>query len=288
MRAGVASLRGIVTVLNTPFTPDETIDTEALAANVQMALDAGVAGFLVPAMAAEVGKLTEPERALMVKTTVDCAGGRVPVIGGASAPDALTRERVARTCISLGCDGVLASIPYVNDADYERQVRELAALRPGFLMLQDWDFQGFGLPVSLIVRLFEAIEVFQAIKIEVVPAGVKYSEVLTATGGELHVSGGWAVMQMIEALDRGVHAVMPTGMHKLYTRIFSLYEAGDRIGHRSCSIACFQCSRFQTSIWISRSSFSNGCSGDRESSLRRSCVRRPCRLMSISAAALMN
>lgn len=230
MRAGVASLRGIVTVLNTPFTPDETIDTEALAANVQMALDAGVAGFLVPAMAAEVGKLTEPERALMVKTTVDCAGGRVPVIGGASAPDALTRERVARTCINLGCDGVLASIPYVNDADYERQVRELAALRPGFLMLQDWDFQGFGLPVSLIVRLYEAIEVFQAIKIEVVPAGVKYSEVLTATGGELHVSGGWAVMQMIEALDRGVHAVMPTGMHKLYTRIFSLYEAGDRIG----------------------------------------------------------
>ena len=51
------------------------------------------------------------------------------------------------------------------------------------------------------------------------PAGVKYSEVLQATGGSLHVSGGWAVMQMIEALDRGVHALMPMGMHELYVHI---------------------------------------------------------------------
>ncbi len=228
MRAGVASLRGIVTVLNTPFTAAGAIDTGALVANIHAALDAGVAGFLVPAMAAEVGKLTEAERALMVHTTVETAAGRVPVIGGASAPDAGDRDRLARGCIELGCSGVLASIPFVGAQDYEQQVRKLAALRPGFVMLQDWDATGYGLPVSLIAQLFESVEAFQAIKIEVVPAGVKYSEVLAATGGELHVSGGWAVSQMIEAFDRGVHAIMPTGMHRLYTRIYALYRAGDR------------------------------------------------------------
>jgi dihydrodipicolinate synthase/N-acetylneuraminate lyase len=95
-------------------------------------------------------------------------------------------------------------------------------------VLQDWDFQGYGLPVSLITRLFEEVESFRCLKVEVVPAGVKYSEVIRATGGRLHVSGGWAVMQIIEALDRGVHAFMPTGMHELYTRIYSLYREGKR------------------------------------------------------------
>ena len=230
MRAGVASLRGIVTVLNTPFGADGTIDTAALARNASMALDAGVAGFLVPAMAAEVQKLSDAERSALVRTTVETVAGRVPVIGGASAPDAASRERLAITCLELGCAGILSSIPYVDDAHYEQQVRHLAALRPGFLMLQDWDAQGYGLPVRLIVRLFEQIEAFQALKIEVVPAGAKYSEVLAATGGELHVSGGWAVMQMIEAFDRGVHAIMPTAMHAIYMRIYQLYSSGDRAG----------------------------------------------------------
>jgi 4-hydroxy-tetrahydrodipicolinate synthase len=100
-------------------------------------------------------------------------------------------------------------------------------------MLQDWDATGYGVPVSVIVRLFEDVEAFRCLKVEVVPAGVKYSEVIEATGGRLHVSGGWAVMQMIEALDRGVHAFMPTGMHAVYTRIFSLYHEGQRDAARA-------------------------------------------------------
>jgi dihydrodipicolinate synthase/N-acetylneuraminate lyase len=38
---------------------------------------------------------------------------------------------------------------------------------------------------------------------------------------------------MIEALDRGVHTLMPTGMHSLYTRIVRLYTGGDRAGAQS-------------------------------------------------------
>jgi 4-hydroxy-tetrahydrodipicolinate synthase len=77
-------------------------------------------------------------------------------------------------------------------------------------------------------ELFAEIEVFRCLKIEVVPAGRKYTEVLEATRGKLHVSGGWAVMQIIEALDRGVHAFMPTGMHNIYTALYSLYRQGKR------------------------------------------------------------
>lgn len=226
----IARLRGIVTVLNTPFTADDRIDVDALHKNVVSALDAGVAGFLVPAMASEVGKLTDDERKLVVKTTLEAVNGRAVVIGGASAATTEARERHARTLIDLGCEGVLASIPYIDDADYTQQVEALAALNPQFLMLQDWDFGGYGLPIPLIVRLFEEIDAFQSIKVEVVPAGVKYSAIAEATNGKIHIAGGWAVTQMIEALDRGVHTLMPTGMHNIYTAIYKLYQAGDRTG----------------------------------------------------------
>lgn len=225
-------LCGIVTVLNTPFTIDDQIDTEALERNVTTAIEAGVAGFLVPAMASEVERLSPEERRLIVETVVAKAAGRAPVIGGASARTQAQRLEQTQQLIELGCDGILVSIPFEDEAEYRRDVRAIASLTP-FLMLQDWDFQGSGLPVPLITDLFDELDSFQSLKVEVVPAGAKYSQVLAATNGRLHVAGGWAVMQMIEALDRGVHSFMPTGMHHLYTRIFQLYSSGNREEARS-------------------------------------------------------
>jgi dihydrodipicolinate synthase/N-acetylneuraminate lyase len=228
MNPALQRLNGIVTVLNTPFTAADQVDLDSLASNVAYALDAGVTGFLVPALASEVGKLTPAEREALVCRVVAEVGGRVPVIGGASADDRAERVRLTATLTDLGCDGVLVNIPYADAAQYQSEVSALARQAPGFLMLQDWDFTGYGLLVDLIVRLFEEIEAFQSLKIEVVPAGVKYSEVMAATGGRLHLAGGWAVAQMIEALDRGVHTLMPTAMHRAYGRIYDLYQAGQR------------------------------------------------------------
>ena len=221
-------LRGILTVLNTPFTATDELDVGALRRQVRVALAAGVAGFLAPAMASEVEKLTAAERDLFVYTVLDEVGGRAVVIGGASAVSAAERVRLARRLVAAGCDGVLVSIPYENDEQYSGAVREVADTAPPFLMLQDWDPRGYGVPVATLVNLFETVEAVRAVKVEVVPAGRKYSELLTATGGRLHVSGGWAVMQLIEALDRGVHAFMPTALHPLYVRIYQFHTSGQR------------------------------------------------------------
>ena len=225
-------LRGIVTVLNTPFTAANELDQAALRRHVRQALAAGVAGFLVPAMASEVDKLSPAERELFVDAVLAEARGRAVVIGGASAPSGAERVRLARQLVAAGCDGVLVSIPYQNDEQYSADVREVADTAPPFLMLQDWDPRGYGVPVATLARLFETVEPVRAVKVEVVPAGRKYSELLAATAGRLHVSGGWAVMQMIEALDRGVHAFMPTALHAVYVRIYRLHAAGDRQGAR--------------------------------------------------------
>jgi dihydrodipicolinate synthase/N-acetylneuraminate lyase len=226
-------LRGIVTVLNTPFTEADALDLGALRRHVQKALAAGVTGFLVPAMASEVGKLTRAEREAFVDAVLSEAKGRATVIGGASAATGAERARLSRQLVAAGCDGVLASIPYETEAQYLAAVEELDETRPPFLMLQDWDPQGYGVPVETLVRVFESVESVRAVKVEVVPAGPKYTELLAATQGRLHVSGGWAVTQMIEGLDRGVHAFMPTALHSVYVRIYRLYLSGDREGARA-------------------------------------------------------
>ncbi len=198
----VKKLNGVIAALNTPFTKDNRIDTESIEAYVEHAIQNGVSGFLVPAMAAEVNKLSSEERRLIVKTVVKAADKNVPIIGGASAATQKERINYINELEEFGCQGVLVSIPFENEDTYKNLIKEIAQEVSTFLVIQDWDFHGFGIPVNVIVDLFEEIDVFKSLKVEVTPAGKKYSDVLEATDGRLHVSGGWASSQMIEALDR--------------------------------------------------------------------------------------
>ena len=224
----LVSLRGIVTVLNTPFDAEGGVDAPALTRHVAYALDAGVSGFLVPAMASEVGRLSPGERSLVVDTVLKATAGRVPVVGGASAPTREERRKRASELLAAGCSCILAAISWKSGEEYLADIEDLAGLDPPCLMVQDWDATGLGAPVEWIVKAFEKVQAFRSIKVETVSAGPKYSAILKATEGRMHVCGGWAVTQMIEGLDRGVHAFMPTGLHRSYVGIYRSYKAGDR------------------------------------------------------------
>lgn len=219
-------LSGIVTVLNTPFGEDDRIDYGALKRHVDYALEAGVAGFLVPAMASEVQKLSVDERLRMVETVLDKVCGQVPVIAGAGEADPAKARNILKEYVAMGCRDVLFQIPYTSPEQFRKDFAELAGHCPATIMLQDWDATGYGIPDELICELFERFEHFRCLKVETIPAGVKYSRILELTGGMLNVSGGWAVSQMTEGLKRGVHAFMPTGMHATYCTIYRLYQSG--------------------------------------------------------------
>lgn len=229
-------LFGIVTVLNTPFTEDDRLDIDSLQKNVREALEAGVQGFLVPALASEVYKLSVPERLQMVEAVLAEVKDRVPVIAGAGETDLEKSKALLSSYLKLGCRQVLFQIPYQHPQQFRRHFMELAGLGPDMIMLQDWDAGGAGLPDELILELFETVPAFRCLKVETVPAGVKYSRILELTRGRLHVSGGWAVTQMIEGMQRGVHAFMPTGMHYTYTKIYNEYTSGNT----EAAVKCFR------------------------------------------------
>lgn len=221
-------LHGIVTVLNTPFTTADKIDLNALKKNVSEALDAGVAGFLIPGMASEVSKLSEKERLSEVNTVLETVEGKVPVIAGAGDSYLKKSKHLISKYIKLGCKNILFQIPYQDEKQFRDHFFELAETGPEMIMLQDWDANGYGLPDELICGLFEKVEAFRCLKIETVPAGVKYSRILELTNGQLNVSGGWAVSQIIEGLKRGVHAFMPTAMHWIYVKIYRHFKNGEQ------------------------------------------------------------
>src|SRR5690606_11352323 len=159
-------LNGIVTVLNTPFKNDDSIDLSALKRNVTEAISAGVAGFLVPAMASEVYKLSEKERVALVAAVLEEVNGKVLLIAGAGETDIPKSKNLLKKYIKLGCKNVLFQIPFQNETQFKNHFNELAETDPEMIMLQDWDSTGYGLPDELILDLFEKIPAFRCLKIE--------------------------------------------------------------------------------------------------------------------------
>ena len=226
-------LFGVVPIVNTPFDDDDRIDIEALERAVEDRIAGGASGLIVPAVASEVGRLAAAERRQMVEVVARQASGRLPVIAGASAAEQSETHAMVEWALHHGCAGVLVQPPAAvaqDDGSLLRYVREVASVGTPLLMLQDLAWSGFGIPVETIRVLFEEVDAFRCIKVEVVPAGPKYSAVLTATGGLLNVSGGWASAQLVEALDRGVHAFMPSAHYWVYAEILRQYAEGDRAG----------------------------------------------------------
>ena len=224
-----ADLRGIVASLHTPFAEDGAVDEASLARLVEHCARAGCRGVLAAAVAGEVGALRPPERRRLLQVVVEAAAGRLGVVAGVSAPDVATSAALAREAAAAGAAMVLwQPPPGADEAALEAGLLALLEAGPAQIMLQDLDWQGPGLAPALIARLAERVPALRAVKIETAPAGPKYSAVRDATGGRLHLSGGWAAMQMLDGLARGLDAFVPSGVLPLYVRVFDLWAAGRR------------------------------------------------------------
>ena len=225
--------RGIVPVIQTPFDSQGAVDFASLHNLVEDAIAGGVNGFLVPAVASEVSCLTAEERAKIVRRVAEITAGRVPIIVGASD----TRPRVcieqAHMAREIGAAAYLVAVPtelYQEPEKVEPFFREVAEGAGDFpMMLQDLDFTGPGLQPEAIRRLTQALPSLSSLKIESNPAGPKYTAIREICGGEMFLAGGWAIAQMIEALDRGVDAMIPEcSMARVWSAIDRNYRSGRR------------------------------------------------------------
>lgn len=122
-------LRGCGTALVTPFKQDGSVDEAALRDLVRWQVESGI-DFLVPCgTTGETPTLSHEEWVCVVDLTIETAGGRVPIMAGATSNN--TREAVEKTkemSSRSGVDYILTATPYYNKPTQEGVYQHFKAI----------------------------------------------------------------------------------------------------------------------------------------------------------------
>jgi len=114
------SLRGCGTALVTPFRQDGSLDEMGLRQLVLWQVESGI-DFLLPCgTTGETPTLSHDEWLSVIDITIDAAGGRVPIMAGATSnntKDAVAKAREASS--RKGVDYILSATPYYNKPTQE-------------------------------------------------------------------------------------------------------------------------------------------------------------------------
>ena len=220
----ITGLRGIIPSLHTPFCNENKVDICSLKKLIDHTVATNCSGMLVGAVAGENSSLTFKEKNKIIDQCLSYNNNRIPIIISCSANNQKDRIALSKSAKEAGADWILCQTPdNVSGDELLQCFNEIAEVGPNNLMIQDLSWVDNGMSDEDIMLMYNNINKFRGLKIEVLNSGPKYSRILEVTNRQLHLSGGWAVMGMIEALNRGVHAFIPSTMEIIYNKIYNLF-----------------------------------------------------------------
>src|SRR4051795_10516114 len=161
------AFEGIIPAVTTPFTADDQVDVAALKDNVEKLIEAGVHGFVATGTMGEAGSLTTEERALVVRSVVEAAAGRVPVTVGISSGSARQSLLYAADAKAAGASAVMSLPPLSYRADADEVVAfyaELATCGLPVMAYNNPEASGVDMPAALIARIYEEVDGVVAVK----------------------------------------------------------------------------------------------------------------------------
>ena len=107
--------KGAATAIITPMKRGE-VDYDALRRLVDFQIENGIDALVAAGTTGESSTLTDEEHVEVIKTVVDRAAGRVPVIAGTGSNDAAYAIKLSQDACRLGADALLLVTPYYNKA----------------------------------------------------------------------------------------------------------------------------------------------------------------------------
>ena len=227
-------IKGILPVIPTLFTDDDTVDPGALRSVVRFALDAGAHGVVFPGVASEYNFLSDEERGGLMSVVFDEVGGRVPIIGGASASTSEEAIVAGQHAKDHGINHLMIMAPSElgQDVDAHREffARITAELTDVEVILQNAPSPiGAGLNADAIASLVEANPAITYTKEETLPSGpvitvLRAKEIPQLKG----VLGGGGARYIIDELNRGALGALPAvELTDLHVAIYEAHTAGD-------------------------------------------------------------
>ena len=213
------ALRGILPVAPTPFHSDGRVDEDGMRRVIDCMIDQGVDAICILANYSEQFLLSDEERALLMRLSLEHAAGRVPVIVTISHFSTGIVEKRARDAESMGASMVMMMPPYhgvglvpAPQGIYEHfKVVNDAISIP--IMVQDAPLSGAPLPVDLLVKMARELENVSYFKIEVPFAADKLAALIEA-GGDRIVGpfDGEEAVTLLADLDAGATGTMTSAM----------------------------------------------------------------------------
>lgn len=155
----MTEFHGVFPYLVSPIDASGRVLTEVLARLCSDLIDAGVHGLTPLGSTGEFAYLDRTQRETVVKTAIDAARGRVPVIAGVASTATADAVEQAKTYRRLGADGILAILEAyfpLKDAQVESYFRAIAdAVDVPVVLYTNPQFQRSDLSLDVIARLAE-------------------------------------------------------------------------------------------------------------------------------------
>ncbi|GHF45942.1 dihydrodipicolinate synthase family protein [Seohaeicola zhoushanensis] len=228
---------GVWPVAPTPFHDTGELDDDGMRRVLDCMIDQKVDGICILANFSEQFLISDEERFHLMRLSAEHIGGRVPLIVTIShfaTPIVVSRAKQAQ---SLGADIVMMMPPYhgaLLKGTPEQTFEQFRAVgEVGIpIMLQDAPLSGVDLPVPLLVRMAQEIEMLKLFKIECAQAAAKL-RALIELGGEA-IEGpfdGEEGITLLADLDAGATGCMTSAMiPDLIGPVVRDFLAGDESG----------------------------------------------------------
>jgi dihydrodipicolinate synthase/N-acetylneuraminate lyase len=223
---GIKPLRGLFPIGQTPFTQDDKLDFDCLAAEVKFCNRASVPGFIWPQIASGWSTMSTSERLAGAEAILAAGkGGKTALVIGVQTqnndlPGAIA---FARHAAKNGADAICSLPPAGDDAtllSYYKAIGNATDL-PLFV-------QTIGdMSVDLIVEMFRSIPTMRVVKDEAGDPLARVTEIRQKTGDKLGVFAGKGVRLMIDEMQLGFAGYCPVvALADVYQQAFELYEQG--------------------------------------------------------------
>ncbi len=212
-------LKGILPVAPTPFFDDGRVDEDGMRRVIDCMIDQGVDAICILANYSEQFVLSDDERALLMKLSLEHAAGRVPMIVTISHFSTDIVVKRAKDAEALGASMVMMMPPYhgvglvPSPVGIYEQFKAVSDAISIPIMVQDAPLSGAPLPVDLLCKMAREIENVSYFKIEVPFAADKLAALIEQGGKDIvGPFDGEEAVTLLADLDAGATGTMTSAM----------------------------------------------------------------------------
>ncbi len=110
----IKKIIGTIPAMITPFDENKNVDIVSLKSLIKFLVAGGIDAIVPCGSTGEAATLNLEEYELVVKTTVEQVGGKIPVIAGAGSNDTMKAVHLSQIAKKVGADALLHVSPYYN------------------------------------------------------------------------------------------------------------------------------------------------------------------------------